>query len=953
MSKILVFQDSYLISGIMCFQGCGNIIQSFLDNCFNDCKKEKLIPENAQLIIDAEPSGLGIHRLILTIETENEHFEKQDNLQALLHAKFKESLESLDFKILDPENENLDESSNKTNWVNIAINLLAIATILCLYLIFPASIPLTISLAVISFLTTAFTARGYLVNFYHNLRNKNFANMSTTITLGWFLSLAHTIYHAIRMPLLINFSMVFMSFIMPVTLITFINGMDEIKRLVLNRSRKMNIEGMKSLFPQMAEEYRYYPLNIEGTIQLKQWLEDKQGNNTKTMAENLSELDFLKASTTNYEKKNLLQEGMVIEVKRGECFPVDCILLEEHTIIDASLITGERRQAKKLRDKIPAGAINFGQNVKVYALANSYNSEVNRLLFPANRARTPAAPESNSKFIYLYSALIIFGIVVAIICPLALGSFTLPLLMQLLMGILFAICPCTIAIAEQLPRLLSMFHRHNKGIQLRDESLTLDNNNIHTLVFDKTGTLTTGNSTVESSDLHSAALWERIYLLEKHQGAEHPLAKAICNYYEAKTSDRTILNQIENSKIDIHNRGLSALVQGRTIHIGNAAYLRDCGIELPDLNHSKLEQGLTPIYVAEDKLYQGVIFIKHELRPGIAAALTRLKNEGKKLIMLTGDSQSAAFGFNQQINKIFAESDIHSAQIPQDKENFLKQLMSTSELDPKGVWFVGDGLNDAPCARIVSEKGGISCAMNATDKAAFFTDLCLNGSLDYLFHHQTINQFLKKNLLQNKGILIFSTLAFLAFIISFSVAGIAVSPLIPLTLMLSTTLLVLFNSYRIQLSIDNSLDKITSWPKKILASDLSLALLIVACALLIGGILIATLATGGLALPFMAFTTGTIAALSSSCTLSAITLFGLFIVLVISHLVRANCKTQEPIMEIPTPPGELIKPDKPTLAAIIDEQTYSFKLGKPYKTIPKENFSEETLEPAFFPAGIS
>lgn len=70
MSKTIIFQKSFLVSGIMCFNGCGNTIQGLLHACIDDCKKKEILPADARLIVDAEPSGLGIHQFTISIETE-------------------------------------------------------------------------------------------------------------------------------------------------------------------------------------------------------------------------------------------------------------------------------------------------------------------------------------------------------------------------------------------------------------------------------------------------------------------------------------------------------------------------------------------------------------------------------------------------------------------------------------------------------------------------------------------------------------------------------------------------------------------------------------------------------------------------------------------------------------------------------------------------------------------
>lgn len=878
MPKTIVFEDSFLVAGIMCHGGCGSTITDILNSSIALCKTKQLLPENVQLIIDAEPQALGIHRLFITIECE-------DQLEidtATISEVFKQGIEKQDgaptrFQVLDnTEGTNNDESS-LVNWINILINLASMGIILLLTSLFPPSLLLTIGLTSLSFLTTAFTTRHYLINFFANLRNKHFTTMSTPITLGWLLSLAHTLYHTISMPLTASFSMTFMSFIMPIVLITVINGMDEIKRLIYNKSKKMHLEGMKTLFPQMAEKYHYYPLSEAKESILTRFFSDCSINPecNDNMDEFLQTVDeLLENEATVMQSKSALKAGMIIKIMRGDCFPVDCILLQGTTQIDAAILTGEPQQIKKCLDTIPAGAINLGQTITVYAKEDSYNSTVNKLLFRSNRAKEKNLAKPNLTFTYFYSILILLGISASLLIPLILGTFTVPLLLQNVIGILFAVCPCTITIAHELPFLLSTYQRSKQGITLRDEELIQSVNEIHTVVFDKTGTLTTGNSKVESTLDISDDLWARIYLLEKQQGAEHPLAKAITKHYEATLNNPIMFNDIHEAINDPNHRGLSAIVQGRKIHIGNADYLRQEGISVPELYRDKLAQGFSPVYVAQDNIYQGVIFIKHEIRENIVSALNRLKAEGKNIIMLTGDNFASASGFNQQNGSIFNESDIHAQKTPEQKEAFLSTLMTTN---PQGVWFVGDGLNDAPCARTVSEKGGTSCAMTSEDKAAFFTDISLDGSLEYLFEHNNLNQFLQKNVLQNQLLLTYSFVAFLAFIMTFSIIGIAVSPLIPLMIMVSTTLLTVFNSYRVQLAIDNALDKNnTSWLKQFLASDLSISLLLGASLLFVCSVLISTATIGTLTLPIITFTAGILSALSSVCLLLGLGMVAFF-----------------------------------------------------------------------------
>ena len=853
----------------MCHRFCGGAIQRIFNDCFKVYKKDAHLPADAELIIDAEPYGveLGFHRLSITILSRQQCFNPEDghcnNIIAQFKTRLKEDrtldnlvvfddLQNLDFPDLEPSS--IKTRSNRINWVNILVNLSSIGAILFLSMISAPSLLLTLELFSISFLTTAFTARAYLKDFFYQFSVKNLANMSTTVSLGWILSLTHTLYHSISMPICNSFSMLFMNFIMPILLITVINAMDEVRRLVLSGSKKMHLEGMRILVPKMAKTYNAYDLSEEDACCLSELVKALDGARECDMIDKL-----LPSLTTIFNTNSLinlprrsLKKNMILKVERGECFPLDCRLVQGNTVVDASLITGEPHQVKSEFDLISAGALNLGQSVTVLTTETGYNSTLNKILFCSYQAKKNRDPVTNTQFTYFYLGLIAKGIVAASAIPYCLGTLTLPLLLQNVTGILFSICPCTWVIAHKLPGLLSIYHRSLKHIALRDDALIRDITPIHTVVFDKTGTLTTGMSEVHSSRGVSASLWDSIYLLEQGHGAGHPLAHAIMNYYEKNYLHQGSMQAISNVVIDPKNRGLSALVEGRRVDIGNASYFAALGINGLLIDEDKTLQGMTAVYVAKQNQCQGVIYIKHVIRKDISFSLSRLKHDGKKIIMLTGDSLESALNCNQQLGGLFDKANIHAAQTFEDKKEFLYTLMNDSSHDPKGVWFIGDGLNDAPSARKVSEKGGVSCAITSEDKAAFFTDISLNGSLDYLFKHEELNQFFKKIIFQNQCLLTYGALSFLMFIIIFSSVGITLSPLIPLMIMASTTGFILFNSYRVARSIDQALDKKTSKLKEWLASDSSIGLLLGASLCFNAGLLISTLASTGFVFPVLA-----------------------------------------------------------------------------------------------------
>lgn len=882
MTNTSIYQDSFLVSGIMCHSGCGSTIRFSLAN-LNSSEENALLPDDAELTINADPQGLGLYRLSIRYCSADQYF--QINKKKIGEA-VRSRLHEMGFATPENEGDATESVSNKKYWLNLALSSLVILFILALTFFLPPSLPLTISLVTLSLLTAGFTARQYLVSFFRNLRFKRIDQMGAPVSLGWMLTMGHSIYHAVHMPLMTGFSMIFMNLIMPVGLMAIINGMDIIKNLIMKRSLSMQLKGLSSLFPQLAD--KYYACEP-----------DSDELDSEEDFDNLPpHLRFRRYPTGRLKKQ------MLIRVPRGECFPVDGHIIYGATRVDASILTGEPQQNKSVRDFVPAGAINLGAEVLIRAQNDAWNSTVNKLLFNANRAfEEPKKNKSKAVFGYVYFGLIVLALVTAIAVPAGLGLLTVPLILQNIMGVLFAVCPCTIAIAHELPSLLSLFHRNQQGVTLRNKSLVNPSDKMHTIVFDKTGTLTTGLSQVDSFWGLSAHLWERIFLLEKKAGAEHPLARAIISFYESGKKKASLIRTVTQVSVDSLHRGLSGLVQGRSIQLGSLNYLRDLGIIFPDKwpddVKTRLDQGLTPVYVAEDGVFRGLVFIRHQICPKVLNTLRHLKARGKRIIMLTGDNQAAARGFNQQHGHLFDVEDIYAEQTPEDKENRLRELLDADQSRAKGVWFVGDGLNDAPCARIVSEKGGVSCSMTAKDKAAFFTDLSLNGSIKYLFLHRKLNAFLEKTLFQNRGILVYSCLAFLAFLIAFSIAGISVSPIIPMVIMSVTTGLVIFNSYRNKWATDNAFAPKISLLRHFMASDLSLVMVLLATTLLIAGVLIATLMSGGLAFPVLVFTGSVAAIVAGACVFAASTILGVFFLAAIAWFITDKNLTETPPDESP------------------------------------------------------
>lgn len=786
----IVYEESFLISDIMCYEGCGLTIE----NALNGYLQEHF--PNAQIHISSEPMPYYNHKYKILIKSQAPIDRKYltDNL--------KKTIDDVGFAIVNPDNHSL---SSSINWLNIFINILTIAVIVILSLVFPPSLFLNIGLGIVCFSATLFTARDYIFNFFKSLTTKKFLSMPVTVSFGWLLALAHAIYHMQTMPLTANFAMTFMNFIMPVTLVTVVNIMDEIKRQIKKKTQIVYLNGIKSLFPQMQESYEAMLLTPE----------------------ELSAYDELIFSNKySPHARMTICENMLLKVKAGECFPVDGKIVYGSTVIDKSILNGEPPIFAAENTEVESGCLNIGQDVVVLTSKKEYASTANKILLQANakpntkNSKIEITP--SNKFYYFYFSLFGLGLIISIVISVVFGTFSVGMMLQTMVGVLFAICPCTIGIAHILPGLLKTYQLSNDGIIVNSVNLKQNIVDCEVFVFDKTGTLTCNSKVTKSVDI-SENIWQKIYFIEKKFGRNHPIAKALQRYVE--TQKIPLDYHAETKDLNVAASGISVNLGGENFIIGSDSYLQNKNINIPRLD---LDDA-THVHVAIDGTYIGNITIRHELRPGMQAALQRLKPapnsdeftkqiKPKKLIMLTGDKYVTADSLNKQCLHIFDE--IYAEHNPAQKSEKIAEIVK--QYGAENVCYIGDGLNDALCSKKLRELGGTSIAISANDKAAFFTDMSLNGNLEFLFAQKKLNKQEKQIIQQNRWILALGSSTFFIFLIGFQISGLYLAPIIPMLVMFTTTLLVLLNSYRMQIAASNFINhKHNFFSKKSAQDDLS------------------------------------------------------------------------------------------------------------------------------------
>lgn len=410
--------------------------------------------------------------------------------------------------------------------------------------------------------------------------------------------------------------------------------------------------------------------------------------------------------------------GTLIVVQPGERVPIDGIVVEGHSSLNTSALTGESLP----RDAAPgeevfSGCINQTGVLKLRTTREFGESTVSKILDLVENASSNKSKSEKfiSKFARVYTPAV---------CAAALALALLPPALSLLLGaeplwgqwlyraltFLAASCPCALVISIPLSFFAGIGSASRAGILVKGSNYLEALSKVKTMVFDKTGTLTQG--VFEVSQIHAKGVTDE-QLLEYAALAEcassHPISKSLQRAL-GKPVDRSRVTQIRERS----GWGVTAVVDGKEVAAGNAKLMEHLSIP-----YTPCEQAGTVVYMGLDGAFAGYILIADALKPSATSAIAALKASGvASCIMLTGDSESAA----RQIAGQLGIAEYHSQLLPGEKVEKVEQFLARQRANAK-LAFVGDGINDAP----VLSRADIGIAMGAmgSDAAIEAADVVL------------------------------------------------------------------------------------------------------------------------------------------------------------------------------------------------------------------------------------
>ena len=487
--------------------------------------------------------------------------------------------------------------------------------------------------------------------------------------------------------------------------------------------------------------------------------------------------------------------GETLRVRPGEKIAVDGVLLEGHSTLDESMLTGEPMPVEKnVGSEVVAGTMNqtgsflfqatrigrdtaLAQIIKSVRQAQSSKPEIARLADKISSIFVPAVVAiSVLTFLIWY----VFG-----------PEPSLGYAFVTSMTVLVIACPCALGLATPISVMVAVGRAAQSGILIRKGDALQTAGKLTCLILDKTGTVTEGKPTVSTIEILDSFSEERILQLAAsiESGSEHPLAAAILAAAEKRHIKLEKIQQFDA----ISGYGVTALINEQRVFFGNKALMDGKGIKFTRYNN-KLEKlsalGQTPMLLAVDDKIIGIIAVSDPIKKDSALAVQRLKEQGLRIIMVTGDNQITAHAIAKQAGI----AEVRAQVLPQDKAAVVMELQQQGEI----VGMVGDGINDAPA--LAQADVGLAIG-TGTDVAIESADVViLQGSLLKVPEVIELSKATVINIKQNlMGAFFYNTISIpVAAGLLYPMFGVLLNPMIAGAAMAMSSVTVVTNANRLR-----------------------------------------------------------------------------------------------------------------------------------------------------------
>ncbi|MGD9538106.1 MAG: heavy metal translocating P-type ATPase [Alphaproteobacteria bacterium] len=487
--------------------------------------------------------------------------------------------------------------------------------------------------------------------------------------------------------------------------------------------------------------------------------------------------------------------GDRLRVRPGEKVPVDGAVIDGHTALDESMVTGESMPVTKgIGDRVIGGTLNRSGALVIRAEQVGRDTVLARIVQMVAEAQRSRAPIQ--RLADLVSAWFVPAVVgIALLAFLGWTAWgpspSVVYGLVAAVSVLIIACPCALGLATPMSIMVGVGRGAQAGVLIKNAEALERLERVDTLVLDKTGTLTEGRPAVTTlapaEGMDERELLRLAASLER--ASEHPLARAVVEAAQARG-----LGLAEAAGFDSPaGKGVLGTVEGHRLVIGNARFLEAEGIAVDTLSARADElraDGATAILAGIDGRPAGVIAIADPVKPSTPEALAALKAAGLHIVMLTGDNRITAEAVARRLGIEAVEAEV----LPEQKSAVVERFRREGRV----VAMAGDGVNDAPALAAADVGIAMGSGTDVAIESAGIT--LLGGDLNGIVRARRLSRAVMRNIRQNlffafvyntAGVPIAAGVLFPAF-------GLLLSPIIAAAAMSLSSVSVIGNALRLR-----------------------------------------------------------------------------------------------------------------------------------------------------------
>lgn len=489
---------------------------------------------------------------------------------------------------------------------------------------------------------------------------------------------------------------------------------------------------------------------ITALVLLGQVLELRARSRTSAAIRSLFELSpktarLVRADGTEIDVSlEYINAGDSLRVRPGEKVPVDGKIIDGESSVDESLMTGEPIQVEKSAGAAVIGGTVNGAGTFVMRAervgSETLLSQIVRMVSEAQRSRAPVQTLADRVAGYFVPAVILVAIVTFAVWSVYGPEPRMAHALLNAVAVLIIACPCALGLATPMAIMVGTGRGALAGILVKNAEALEILERVDTLVLDKTGTLTEGRPRVTS--VIPEAGWDEKQLLRfaatLERGSEHPLAGAIL----AAAKERGVeLGNLANFQSRT-GKGVTGKVDGRSVALGSRALFAEIKLpagKLEDAAKPAEADGQTVMFVSLDDAPIGIIGVADPVKSTTPEALEKLRDEGIRIIMLTGDSRATA----ESVARKLGIDQLHAEILPGQKSEIVKQLQAERHI----VAMAGDGVNDAPALTQANVGIAMGTGTDVAMESAGIT--LLRGDLRGIARARTLSRATMRNVREN------------------------------------------------------------------------------------------------------------------------------------------------------------------------------------------------------------